>query len=288
MKHDSDLSVRFANPPIFEVAIGADFDPPPARLRSEHIGLFWARIRERFPVVEHRPNIGGVEGVEPFGEGDNTFPIPRYWFRSRDDDTMIQVQTNAFVFNWKNATGYPGFHASLKPSFDEYSGIFEDFCHKEVGVPALSVDRCSLSYINSVPQCEYWDGPKDTRRVLPGMGLPDLGTTGKWPFTFDCHYTHRAAADLTVGLRVRTAKARRGPEVWVLVFEIEARGWLGGVARSVADPWYRRAHEAVVNCFLTVTDEEIRSQFWQPAPAIPAEQSVAEGSAAGATGERQG
>lgn len=283
--HGSDLSVRFANPPIHEVTIGADFGPPPASLRSEHIGLFWARIRERFPVVEHQPPLVSVDGgigstgngrdtgaetwaetagMDVVGEGGDPFPLPRYWFRSRDRDTVIQVQSNAFVFNWRNGAGYPGFRASLKPAFDEYFGIFEDFFRQDVGAPALTLDRCSLSYMNAVRQGEFWDGPKDTRRVLPGVRFPDLGAADGRPSAFDCHYSHRAAPDLSIGFTVRTARAREEPQRWVLVFEIEALGRVGRVARSVADSWYGRAHEALVDCFLSVTDEDVRSRCWQP------------------------
>lgn len=259
------MKIEFENPPVHEVAIGAGFDPEAVPLRSEHVGLFWAEIRDRFPVGEQRPPVGRPESI---GDDADIFPMPRYGFRSGDETTVIQVQRNTFVFNWRRGGGdYPGFDASLMPSFDEYFRIFENFCCDRLQVPTLALDHCSLSYFNTIRQCEYWDGPRDTRRVLPHVNLPDLGTNTCGTPAFDYHYKLATEGDLNIRLRIRTGKSRDEQRANVLVFEIEANGRLGGVSKSMADGWYRRAHEALRDCFLSVTDEEVRNRYWKPAMA---------------------
>ena len=261
----SDMKIEFEAPPVHEVAIGAGFDPRLVPLRSEHIGLFWGRIRDRFPVVEHRPPVGSPESL---GDDAVPFPMPRYWFRSGDQADVIQVQRNAFVFNWRRGRGgYPGFNASLMPSFGEYLRIFEDFCRDCFDVSTLDLDHCRLSYFNSIRQCEYWNGSKDTGRILPHVRLPDLSANDSGVSTFDCHYTLATEDDMSIVLRIRTGKSRDEQKESVLVFEIEASGRLGGVSKSVADGWYRRAHNVVRGCFLSVTDEDVRNRYWRPVAA---------------------
>jgi hypothetical protein len=50
----------------------------------------------------------------------------------------------------------------------------------------------------------------------------------------------------------------------VLLFEIRANGLLGRVAKSAADEWFENAHDAIIGCFLDLTSEDIRNQFWKP------------------------
>ncbi len=261
------MKIEFENPPIHEVAISAGFNPQTVPLRSEHIGLFWAEIRDRFPVGGQRPPVGRSESIS--GDAD-FFPMPRYWFRSGDKTALIQVQWNTFVFNWRRGGGgYAGFDASLMRPFDRYFGVFEDFCrdHLDLDAPTLSIDHCRLHYFNLVRHCEYWHGPQDTGRILPHVSLPDLSTNHSGASALDCHYTLATEDDLIIRLRIRTGKSRDEQKASVLVFEIKANGRLGGVPKSVADGWYRRAHAAIRDCFLRVTDEDIRNRYWKPVEA---------------------
>lgn len=70
MRHDSDLSVRFANPRLFEVAIGADFDDLPGvveggrGLERGHAHAEHASWRAR---IEELRSYAAEDG-EPFNE----------------------------------------------------------------------------------------------------------------------------------------------------------------------------------------------------------------------------
>src|ERR1035438_10399713 len=44
----------FANPPVAEVVLSVQFEAL-SRMRAAHFGLFWARIRDRYPRTEERP-----------------------------------------------------------------------------------------------------------------------------------------------------------------------------------------------------------------------------------------
>ena len=121
------MKIDFEKPPINEVSIGMQFAPLP-NLRSEHVGLFWNRLRGAFPNSQQIAPLGGLTHMPP-----EVFPMPRFWFIAKDDATLIQIQKSAFLFNWRlRAEEYPRFervfeayrkHRSafiqfLKPIFD--------------------------------------------------------------------------------------------------------------------------------------------------------------------------
>jgi len=92
------MAVKFKNPPIHELVIGARFAPQLRALRSEHIGLLWSRLgRKDFPTVHQKPPLD-----VPIPSATEFLPMPRFWLESKEDDKLIQVQKNAFLLNWRS------------------------------------------------------------------------------------------------------------------------------------------------------------------------------------------
>ena len=255
------MKTRFQNPPINELIIATYFEPLIAELRSEHIGLFWARIRNDFPKVEQQGPVGSIEAFQV--TGNEFVPIPRYWFISEDEVNLIQVQRNAFMLNWRRRNEeYPHFADHLKPTFDKYFQVFEDFLREDVGVGDPGIDLCELTYVNTIESCQYWQGPQDTANVIPSFAFLK---TGMDPASaLNCAYTYTPDSNLTVRVGIRNGQSTRKPDTPVLVFEIRATARLGKVGKSVADSWYERAHRAIIACFLQMTSKDIQDAYWQP------------------------
>jgi hypothetical protein len=58
-----------------------------------------------------------VAPVAPIEFTIEQFPTPRFWFEAADGITLIQLQKNAFIFNWrKRDNDYPHFEA-VKAAF---------------------------------------------------------------------------------------------------------------------------------------------------------------------------
>jgi hypothetical protein len=47
-------------------------------------------------MMSQQPPIGSI--IDGPGE---VFPLPRFWFVAKDEATLLQVQKNAFLFNWR-------------------------------------------------------------------------------------------------------------------------------------------------------------------------------------------
>ncbi len=257
------MKIRFENSPINELVIATYFNPPMFALRSEHIGLFWSRIRDEFPFVEQQAPVGGAESFEQLG--DEFFPMPRFWFVAEDKINLIQLQKNAFMLNWRRRDAqYPHFAENLKPAFDKYFTIFEDFARNDVGVDEINIDLCELTYINTIEACEYWQGPHDTAKVIPSFAILDVGSKGVAAPAFNCTYVYAQSDDLQLRVSIRNGEATAKPGTPVLVLEIKATGRLGNAGKSGADAWFAKAHDAIIDCFVTVTSRDIQHTYWKP------------------------
>ena len=87
---------EYESPPINELVVGVYFKPPLIGFRSEHAGLFWNKIRDRFPKASQQAPIASIIDAP-----DEVFPLPRYWFIADDESFLIQVQRNALLANWR-------------------------------------------------------------------------------------------------------------------------------------------------------------------------------------------
>jgi len=219
------MAVKFKNPPIHELVIGARFAPQLRALRSEHIGLLWSRLgRKDFPNVHQKPPLG-----VPTPSETEFFPMPRFWLESKEEDKLIQVQKDAFLLNWrKRESEYPSFAGKLKPEFDRCFEIFEAFVHEDVNEPEIRIEYCELTYLDLIRPCEYWGGPKDTRNVIPSFVAPTCVTALDSDASFDCSFFFDVAPDLRLQVGIRVVEDGGDPPSSLLALEFGARGqWVG-------------------------------------------------------------
>src|ERR1700730_13007304 len=114
---------RFRKPPVSEVAVGVQF---PAVLNPVHLGLYYQRVKAHFPKVQVQPPI--PPSFETFGGGplmafsiqvQTVWPQARMWCRSEDDNSLIQLQSDRLLINWRE-----GLRGNAYPHFD---AVYADF-----------------------------------------------------------------------------------------------------------------------------------------------------------------
>ncbi len=261
------MKIKYKNPPINELIIGAYFDQPIVSLRSEHVGLFWAQVRKEFPKIQQQPELSPPI-VPPsitfqFGIGE-PYPMPRFWLLAEDEITLMQIQKNAFIFNWrKRNADYPHFD-NVKSLFDRYFETYSGFLRKELGVENLTFQIAELTYNNLIEPGEYWSDAGDTKRVIPSFSIPDLGMPIETSPDFNYLTAYRISQDLILNVSVRTARSTIDAAKPLLIIEFRALGALEAVSKADADAWYGRAHEIIGRCFAGVTNPDIQRDHWQP------------------------
>ncbi len=260
------MTIKFQNPPINELIITTYFNPPISNLRNEHIGIFWSQIKDDFPKSSQQVPIGSGETAIMDVENEIS-PMPRYWFISKDETNLLQIQKNAFMFNWRKGNdSYPRFNEHLKPSFDRYFSRFSEFLRIHADTPELTIDLCQLSYINVIRRCEFWSGPEDTQNIIPSLSVPNPRIAFTNPPSFNCTYMFEMSHDLQLVLSTRNVVVSQNPDEHepLLIIEIHANGRLGKASKQQTDSWFDHAHEAVNKCFIEVTDQQIQQRHWKP------------------------
>lgn len=144
----------FKNPPVIEVVLGVQFEPL-QRLEIPHYGLFWSKIRDRFPNAEtksplnaHVESFGTVAKQEMSIQLLAEFPSPRLWFSNEPGTELLQVQQDRFIFNWRqrNDSPYPRYER-VRERFLELSQQFIEFLSSE-GIGKIVPNQSEVTYVN--------------------------------------------------------------------------------------------------------------------------------------------
>ena len=194
---------------------------------------------------------------------DEPFPMPGYWFIADNDVNVIQIQKDAFLFNWRRRGDkqYPGFHG-IKPTFDRLYGEFEAFLRLEADVPEVSVDLCELTYLDIIEQCDYWRGPAHTRNVIPSFSTLLSSMEDAVDNSFDCSYAYSIADDLVLFIRIRSLVDPQRPGQPLLALETKASNQFAGIQKTLTDGWFQRAHDTIIKYFMDMTSEEVQREHW--------------------------
>jgi uncharacterized protein (TIGR04255 family) len=262
------MKLKYKFPPINELIIGAYFDQPIMPLHSEHIGLFWAQVRKEFPKIQQQPELS-LPIVAPhlafrIGLTDEPYPMPRFWLVAEDETTLMQIQKNAFIFNWrKRDSDYPHFE-NVKANFDKYFELYLSFLRRELGIEAINIQITELTYSNLIESGQYWKDASDTPTLIPSLSIPNPGMRIEGKPDFNYLTAYKLSSELTLNVTVRTGRKASESAKSVLVFEFRALGALGAASKLEVDAWYDRAHDAIGHCFTAMTNPDIQRQYWQP------------------------
>lgn len=254
---------EFDKPPVSEVSVGIQFEPP-VGWSLPQFGLYWATIREEYPVAQVQPPI--IPQVEAFGEARwNSLdqvqlrlcdtPEIRCWFLNADETRLVQVQRDRFVLNWRKVEGsevYPRYEQDIRPSFvHEYERFVAHL--RKAGISPLSVVQCEITYVNEIERGLLWDNFGDVREILrPWSGemtdrfLPSPETMQiqvAYPMPHEFGRLHVAAQ--------HAFRRRDGKEIMQL--RLTARGKPGGGEIDQILRWLDMGREWVVRGFADIT-----------------------------------
>jgi uncharacterized protein (TIGR04255 family) len=191
----------FANPPVVETVLSVQFERLPA-LRSVHLGLFWERIRDRFPNTEDRPALAPVverpvervsQALQLRFEAQETLSLQRLWLLNSAGTEMIQLQNDRFIKNWRQSAEnhqYPRYSPVIKPAFARDFGEFLTFLADEQ-LGDVRINQCEVTYVNHIVGGEGWSDWSEMDKVFTfwkqplGMPYPggaeDFGFRARFP-----------------------------------------------------------------------------------------------------------
>ncbi|PNG53158.1 MULTISPECIES: TIGR04255 family protein [unclassified Variovorax] len=157
--------ITFGKPPINEVVLGRNFLHRPDFLAPYH-GIFWAKIRDRFPKVEH---VQPIYAPHEMLQLNPLSMLPRVWYVSQDEALLVQLQQNRFYYNWRSRPGggeYPRFPQLLKDS-QEIWAVLDDVVGELTGIKLQTIGG-EITYVN------YIDGEPGSVAAIAQNSLRDF------------------------------------------------------------------------------------------------------------------
>jgi uncharacterized protein (TIGR04255 family) len=265
-----DQLPAFDRPPLDEMAMGIQFLPI-RDFVTPHLGLYWSKIRERYPRAEDQLPL--PHGSEPLAiqppqnpAASVTFfqkPRPlRCWFLDSTGNQLIQVQNDRFLRNWRQIVGneaYPRFHSLFQSFWKEWSGFQAFLQDEELQIGA--VDLCELTYINHIIPDGGWSDFSEMTKIFtvlrglePGHFLPAPDLLG-WQASFPLPNNRgRLRIEANPSFRARDLKL-------MVVFNLTVRGDPGGSSEDAIKGWFNLAHEWAVRAFDELTSS-LMHQAW--------------------------
>lgn len=258
----------FRKPPLVEVALSLQFEPLD-RLTTAHIGLLWQRFRSTLPRVEEHPPLDPVLEVDgpprpprvevSFGAP----PMPRVWFANKARTTLIQVQRDRFIHNWRKATAtseYPRYKR-LRSEFREELNVLAFFLRDE-GLGELAIDQCEITYVNHVVVPPGIPSADERERFLtnwtslpPSSFLPmPEDTVLQWRFRIPGDPAPRR-------LHVLAQQARRGDGQPFWVMNLMARGRPAKPGIDGSFEFFDLGHEWIVRGFADLTERHMHRHW---------------------------
>lgn len=271
MSQEARTPVKFGKPPLVEVACGVTFSLPES-LKSAHFGAFWAKISEKFPTVQDAQPL--VSLVEIPGQGTSTTlkfeltdmpPLRRAWFLSSDEHTLVQLQEDRFLFNWRKTTKngqvvYPSFE-KVASEFYEQWGQFKAFLlEMKLGEPTIT--QLELAYVNALIDLDGLDG--GARRVLVDHELKiDAGRFLPEPEGFNWHTSYVipfGVSRLHIGAQLAREASTHKPTIRL---DLTARGLPEDTSPAGIESWFGVAHDWITFGFADVTSSESQYKLWE-------------------------
>jgi len=278
MKRDWGKLPDFANPPVQEVAIAVSFDSL-ALFRNAHFGLFWSRIRDKYPCFEeHEPIKSAYENLEAIRPGgpDSSFrlditlrkdpPVPRVWFLNESGNVLVQVQQNRFIHNWRRM--------DLEEPYPRYKVVFERFCQDisefekfivSEGLGSVSINHCEVTYVNVIPSSDVWERHGQWDRMLTILRHEYSDNWLSEPEGFNLGIAYLIPDDLGNPLGRLHVKAEpiNNAETGIpgCRLVLTARGLPEGDGLKGALKFIERGHEWIVRSFASLTTEQMHEEW---------------------------
>ncbi len=262
--------IKYDKPPVIEVVCGAMFNNLESLL-VPHIGSFWDGLRVDFPKVQEVSPLPSMtddlarQGTLQIDLAAGP-PLPRVWFISENDQTLIQIQRDRFLYNWKRpdplSVPYPSYDFVID-EFEKHLGEFESFLDRE-GLGSLEFRQFELTYVN---------------HISAGTGLPKGNAGGgvlidhrrdasKARFLPEpVSYNWRSIYQLPgnnghlIVTALHAQKRDTGEEL--LRLDLTARGIGNPRSRSAMRTWFDLAHGWIVHGFMDITSMETQRQVWR-------------------------
>lgn len=256
----------FTNPPLTEVICGVVFKKL-TKFAIPHVGLLWQEYQPAFqnflevPPLEEPQESATENSV--FMQELSGIPLPRFWFITNQDDEVIQIQNDRFLYNWKpgnDPTQYP----RLESIYGKFQGAYEKFetFITESDLGTLDFIAYELTYSNTISAESGYFGVESLASIVPGMAGQISTLDGQVPVGVRCFTRYDIEEIGGFGLiEVRTFK-KKDTLVPGLFLMLTVKGYPVDPLSMSRTAWFQKAREWISRNFTDITSSEVQTNYW--------------------------
>jgi uncharacterized protein (TIGR04255 family) len=183
---------EYDSPPVTETSVGIQFDGL-SGYNSLAAADFWSEVRDDFPLVEERQPL--EPAFETFGPSDGATDVPRiemitdviqprFFFVSKDETQLIQLQRDRLFYNWRRTDAvetYPRYTHVRSRLSDNLDRLYRWSDRLKLGdvVPT----QCEAVYVNRIPVADAEGNKCGLSFIFPWLdGLQGMTEDGMFRF----------------------------------------------------------------------------------------------------------
>lgn len=254
----------YENPPVVEVVCGVFFQP--IKLQLPHYGLLWQKFKGDYPRFEEAiPLIRAAANAGEITLTAADIPLPRLWFISADDTSVVQIQRNCFLTNWRRVRPtdeYPRYQKVIELHNDRLTSFKTFLEEQELG--SLVPNYYEMTYVNHLPQGDGWETLDEIGELFPDLAwrrepsryLTSISGVNQ-RLTFEM-------PEQMGQLLVAIQSAERRPDMHkILTFELTARGKPQDHSEDQVRRWFDLARKTIVRGFTDLTSGKAQRDLWK-------------------------
>lgn len=256
---------NYENPPVIEVVCGIHFKPI-GNLLAPHLGLLWEKFKGDYPGCQEVAPLAPV--IEQFGvERSTNFeiqelpPLPRIWFIHKNDNGIIQVQRDRFLYNWRKVRAtdeYPRYPKVIEMFKGQLLNLKSFLSENKFG--DLEPLQYEMTYINHIPEGDGWNNLSEIGKILPDYAFRG-GIKRFLPSPEMINWRTSFLLPEMVGrmhITIRNAKRKNDGKPIILV-DLTVRG-IGG---DGMESWFDLARKWIVFGFTDLTGDVVQKTIWR-------------------------
>jgi len=237
--------------------------------KTVHFGNFWELIKKDFPNVDDAAPIPPVveDSPSPFADMEllSVPPLRRALFRNEDRSSLIQIQPDRFVFNWKREAGsadYPSF-VDVNAKFNEYLSGYSAFLKDhEICNESLTYRQFELTYVNRIDNSNGLDIYGYDKVLIDHSINPQNDRFLPKPEMINWVSSY-ALPEGQGRLHISGQVPGNLPESdKFLQLTLTARGISKDISEEGRKGWFELAHYWITHAFTDITVSEIQKDFW--------------------------
>lgn len=241
---------KFRKAPIVELVLGIQFDSPV--IDSEVTYDFYNDVKKQFPLIQEQPILQSIIET-PYNPSETSILSgfqSRKWFLNVDNNKLIQIQSDRFLFNWRKTndnTNYPHYQKVLSEFLDNFEIIKNRInVNKHINqleltyVDHIILDDFGLSIYDLSKIFNFWSFPIPLKSINNNLLFPKEDING--------------VLQLKLQSAIRNADHKK-----LITCETTCRGMKKN-EENIVD-WFNRSHEIILHFFELMISENAKEKW---------------------------